>query len=297
MKKLALISVLMALTVVLAGTAQPKLNVVASFYIPYEFTKNVGGDRIEIKNLVPAGASAHDYEPTPADIKTVEAAQVFVYNGANMDDAWVKRLLGVVKNRDRLVVVEATKGLPLRKAPQGEEAFEFDPHVWLDPLLAGEMVKNIGKGLITADSAGRAVYEANARSYQSQLGALDGKIRLGLAQCRLRDLIISHQFLDYFAARYDLRAHALAGLEPEEPTAQRLTELIELGKRLGIKYLFAERLEKPKALEVLARELGAKILTLDPIEGLSEEDEKAGKHYLAIMEENLSNLRIGLECR
>ncbi len=297
MKKLTSVLTLLSLAVVAVGTAHPKLKVVASFYIPYELTKNVGGDRIEIKNLVPAGASAHDYDPTPADIKTVEAAQVFVYNGASMDDAWVKKLLGVVKNRDKLVVVEATKGLPLRKAPEGEEEFEFDPHVWLDPLLVKEMVKNIERGLVQADSAGRSSYEANARSYQTRLDALDGKIRSGLAECRLRDLIISHQFLDYFAARYNLRAHALSGLEPEEPTPQRLRELIELGKRLGIKYIFAETLEKQKALEVLARELGAKILILDPLEGLSEEDERAGKHYLTIMEENLSNLRIGLECR
>jgi zinc transport system substrate-binding protein len=296
-KKLTSVLMLATLALVSVGTAQPKLSVVASFYIPYEFAKNVGGDRAEVKNLVPAGASAHDYEPSPADIKTVEAAQVFVYNGAGMDDAWVKKILGVVRNRDKLVVIEVTKGLPLRKAPEGEEEFEFDPHVWLDPLSVKEMVKNIEKGLITADSAGRAIYEANAKSYQSKLDALDGVIRLGLANCRLRDLIMSHQFLDYFAARYNLRAHALSGLEPEEPTAKRLAELIELGRRLGIKYVFAETLEKPKALEVLARELGAKILTLDPIEGLSEEDEKAGKNYLSLMEENLGNLRIGLECR
>lgn len=297
MKKIALFTTAVVVLMLWGSAAQPKLNVVASFYIPYEFTKNVGGERIEIKNLVPSGASAHDYEPSPADIRAVENAQVFVYNGASMDDAWVKKLLGVVRNRDRLVVIEATKGLPLRKAPEGEEEFEFDPHVWLDPLLAKEMVKNIERGLISADSAGRSVYEANARSFQAKLDALDGKIRLGLANCRLRDLIISHQFLDYFAARYNLRAHALSGLEPEEPTARRLAELIELGKRLGIKYLFAEPGINLRALEVLARELGAKILPLNPIEGLSEEDEKKGENYLLLMEENLSHLRIGLECR
>lgn len=297
MKKLALLATVIVTFMLGGSAAQPKLSVVASFYIPYEFTKNVGGERIEIKNLVPAGASAHDYEPSPADIRAVENAQVFVYNGASMDDAWVKKLLGAARNRDRLVVIEATRGLPLRKAPEGEEEFEFDPHVWLDPLLAKEMVKNIERGLISADSAGRSVYEANARSFQSELDALDGKIRLGLANCRLRDLIISHQFLDYFAARYTLKAHALSGLEPEEPTAKRLAELIELGKRLGIKYLFAEPGINLRALEVLARELGAKILPLDPIEGLSEEDEKKGENYLSLMEENLSSLRIGLECR
>ncbi|MDW8141692.1 MAG: metal ABC transporter substrate-binding protein, partial [Candidatus Bipolaricaulota bacterium] len=94
MKKIALLVAAVVVLALLGNAAQPKLNVVASFYIPYEFTKNVGGDRVEVKNLVPAGASAHDYEPSPADIRAVEAAQVFVYNGASMDDAWVKKLLG-----------------------------------------------------------------------------------------------------------------------------------------------------------------------------------------------------------
>ncbi len=295
MKKVTALAALVAVLAVLGGVAQPKLKAVASFYIPYELTKNVGGDRIEVKNLVPTGASAHDYEPTPADIKAVEEAQVFVYHGASMDDAWVKKLLSVVRNRERVVIIEATKGLPLRKAE--EEEFDYDPHVWTDPLLAKEMVKNIRDGLRSADGAGSSVYAENAQAYSAKLDALDATIREGLKSCRLRDFIISHRFMDYFAARYNLTAHALSGLEPSEPTPQRLAELIRLGREKGIKYIFAEKLDGLKALEVLARELGARILPLSSIEGLSEEEERAGKTYLVLMEENLKNLRIGLECR
>ncbi len=293
MKRVTVLAALLALLAVLIGVAQPKLKAVASFYIPYELTKNVGGDRIEVKNLVPAGASAHDYEPTPADIKAVEEAQVFVYHGASMDDAWVKKLLSVVRNRERIVIIEATKGLPLRKAE--EEEFEYDPHVWLDPVLAKEMIKQIRDGLTVADRS--SVYSENAKQYTAKLDALDATIREGLQSCRLRDLIVSHRFMDYFAARYNLRAHALSGLEPSEPTPQRLAELIRLGREKGIKYIFAEKLDALKALEVLARELGARILPLSSIEGLTEEEERAGKTYLVLMEENLKNLRIGLECR
>ncbi|MCX8103473.1 MAG: zinc ABC transporter substrate-binding protein [Candidatus Bipolaricaulota bacterium] len=294
MKKAMLLVVLAALIAVGAGMAQPKLKVVASFYIPYEFTKNVGADRVEVKNLVPAGAEPHDFEPSPADIRAIEEAQVFVYNGAAMEP-WVERVLAVVRNRDRLVVIEATKGLPLRKAD--EEEFEFDPHVWTDPILAKEMVKNIRDGLITADGAGSSFYAENAQKYNAKLDELDAKIREGLKACRLRDFIISHRFMDYFAARYNLTAHALSGLEPSEPTPQRLAELIRLGREKGIKYIFAEEGDEIKALEVLARELGAQILTLNTGHSVSEEEERAGKNYLVLMEGNLKNLRIGLECR
>lgn len=293
MRRLALFTLVLALGAAVASTAQPKLKVVASFYIPYEFTKNVGGDRVEVKNLVPAGAEPHDFEPSPADIRAIEEAQVFVYNGASME-SWVERVLSVVRNRDKLVVIEATKGLPLRKA-EGEE-LEFDPHVWTDPILAKEMVKNIRDGLIVADGAGSSVYTENAKSYSAKLDALDTQIRAGLRACRLREFIISHRFMDYFAARYGLTAHALSGLEPSEPTPQRLAELIRLGREKSIKYIFAERADALKALEVLARELGAQILTLNTGHSVSEEDERAGKNYLVLMEENLKNLRIGLEC-
>jgi len=294
MKKFVLLVVLGMVVASCGGVAQPKLKAVASFYIPYEFTKNVGGDRVEVKNLVPAGAEPHDFEPSPADIRAIEEARVFVYNGAGME-SWVERVLSVVKNRDRLVVIEMTQGLPLRKAE--DEELEFDPHAWTDPIFVKDMVKNIRDGLIAADSAGSSIYTKNAKAFQDKLDALDAQIREGLKACRLRDFIISHRFMDYFAARYNLTAHALSGLEPAEPTPQRLAELIRLGREKGIKYIFAEEFDELKALEVLARELRAQVLTLNTGHGLTAEEEQAGKNYLVLMDENLKNLRIGLECQ
>jgi zinc transport system substrate-binding protein len=294
MKKFVLLMVLALLVASWGGAAQPKLKVVASFYIPYEFTKNVGGERVEVKNLVPAGAEPHDFEPSPADIRAIEEAHVFVYNGAGME-SWVERVLSAVKNREKLIVIEMTKGLPLRKVE--DEELEFDPHAWTDPILVKDMAKNIQEGLIAADSAGSFLYTDNTKAFHAKLDALDAQIREGLKACRLRDFIISHRFMDYFAARYNLTAHALSGLEPSEPTPQRLAELIRLGREKGIKYIFAERSDALKALEVLARELGAQILTLNTGHSLTAEEERAGKNYLTLMSENLKNLRIGLECR
>jgi zinc transport system substrate-binding protein len=294
MKKFVLLMVLALLVASWGGAAQPKLKVVASFYIPYEFTKNVGGERVEVKNLVPAGAEPHDFEPSPADIRAIEEAHVFVYNGAGME-SWVERVLSAVKNREKLIVIKMTKGLPLRKVE--DEELEFDPHAWTDPILVKDMAKNIQEGLIAADSAGSSLYTDNTKAFHAKLDALDVQIREGLKACRLRDFIISHRFMDYFAARYNLTAHALSGLEPSEPTPQRLAELIRLGREKGIKYIFAERSDALKALEVLARELGAQILTLNTGHSLTAEEERAGKNYLTLMGENLKNLRIGLECR
>lgn len=295
MKKISFMVSLIAISTVLGCLAQAEINVVTSFYIPFDFTKNVGGDRVKITNLVSVGAEPHDYEPTPKDIQTIESAQVFIYNGAGFE-SWVPRTLASVKNKDKLIVVEATKGLPLRKAPEGEEEFAFDPHVWLDPILAKEMAKNIAAGLTQADSASKSVYETNLKNFQAKLDALDSKIKQGLSKCKHKALIISHQFFDYVGARYNLQIESLSGLEPGEPTPQRLAELIQFGKEKNLKYVFAEPLSESKAIATLARELGAKILTLDPIEGLTEEEEKAGANYLSLMSENRESLRVGLEC-
>ncbi len=296
MKKIFFMVSLIATGIVLGCAAQEKIKIVTSFYIPFEFTKNVGGDRIQITNLVPAGAEPHDFEPTPKDIQFIEGAKVFVYNGGGFEDAWVKPVLEIIKNKSTLIVIEATKGLSLRKAPEDEEEFAFDPHVWLDPILTKEMAKNIATGLTQADSAGKASYEANLKNFQTKLDEVDAKIKQGLSKCKHRELIISHQFFDYFGARYNLQIESLSGLEPGEPTPQRLAELIKFAREKGLKYVFAEPLSKSKAIATLARELGAKILTLDPIEGLTEEEQKVGANYLSIMAENLKNLRIGMEC-
>jgi zinc transport system substrate-binding protein len=295
MKKIVFVLALIGITIATGSAAQEKIHIVTSFYLPFDFTKHIGGDRVRLTNLVQAGAEPHDYEPTPKDIQTIESAQVFIYNGAGFE-SWVPRTLASVKNKDKLIVVETSKGLLLRKAPDDEEEFAFDPHAWLDPILVKEMGKNIAVGLTQAESAGKSIYETNLKNFQSKLDELDAQIKKGLSKCKHKALIISHQFFDYFGARYNLQIESLSGLEPGEPTPKRLTELIKFGKEKGLKYIFAEPLSESKAIETLARELGAKILTLDPIEGLTEEEEKAGANYLSLMSENLKSLRIGLEC-
>lgn len=296
MKRIAVLVGLVALLASLStAEAQKKLDVVASFYPLFEFAKRVGGERAEVLNLVPAG-SPHDWEPTPKDIERIAKADVFIYNGADLDDKWVKEVLEAIGRCEKPIVVDATKGAELRKVKE-EGAEETDPHLWLDPILVRDFyLPNILVGFVAADAAGRSVYESGAREFQAKLSELDSKIRDGLADCRLRLLIISHRFLDYFAERYKLQSEAVCGLEPCDPSPKRLAELTKLARQHGIKHVFAEP-GSLKIIEPLARELGAQVLILNPLEALTDEEQKAGKNYLTVMEENLKNLRIGLECK
>lgn len=291
------------LTLVLAGqSASPaagaapgdRLSVVTSFYPLFEFSRQVGGDRVTVRNLVPAGAEPHDYEPTPRDVIAMYEAHLVVYNGAGLEP-WVRRLLPQIP--DRVIKVNASEGLPIVTATAGEDRGRPDPHVWLDPVLAQRQVDLILAGLVKADPAGRQAYEAGASAYKTKLAALHERIAQSLAPCRKRVFVVSHAAFGYFAARYGLTQIAISGLEPqEEPSPAKIREVLRLVRQYGVSVIYHETLASTRVAAALAREAGARSLVLNPLEGLTPEEQRQGKDYLSIMGENVSNLRQGLDC-
>lgn len=284
-----------------AGPA--KALVVATFYPLYEFARQVGGERVEVVALVPPGVEPHEWEPTPADVARVQKARVFVYNGAGLEP-WVDRLLGEVLPR-QATVVKATQGLPLVAAdlPRHEHGAADarggapDPHVWLDPVLASAQVELIRGGLATADPTGAAAYAEGARRYTAELEALHRAYEAGLAHCARRDVVTSHAAFAYLARRYHLTQVPVMGLAPEaEPSPAEMAAIVRFMRRQRVTHVFFETLISSKLAETLAREVGARALVLNPIEGLTREEAAAGRHYVDLMQANLRNLRVGLGC-
>lgn len=292
-----------------APAAQPqpptKLSVIASFYPVYEFAKRVGGERAEVRLLVPPGAHAHGYEPTPGDVRLLTAADLVVYNGAGFEP-WIERLRGEMA---RAVLVNASEGLPL-VAPEHPhkhdhkhegarpERYAVDPHVWLDPILAQRQVDNILAGFVRADPDGEATYRANAEALKRDLQALHERLQQGLANCRRREFITSHAAFGYFARRYRLEMIPIAGLSPEvEPSPRKLRDLVHEARKHRAEVIYYETLVSPRVAETIAREVGARTMVLNPIEGLTAEEMRQGKTYFVLMEVNLRNLAEGLGCR
>ena len=288
-----------------------KLLVVATFYPLYEFARQVTGDRAEVVSLVPPGVEPHDWEPAPQDVTRVQKARLFVYNGAGLEP-WTDSLLKAFVDRSR--AVNTTEGLPLVAADlprHGDEhadeaqggdhkrtAARPDPHVWLDPVLARAQVARIVSALEKADPGNADAYRENARAFHERLGALHAAFEQGLRQCARRDIVVSHAAFGYLARRYGLTVVPVMGLAPEsEPSPAQLATIVEFARRRKVRYIFFETLVSPKLAETVAREIGAGTLVLNPIEGVTKEERAAGKGYLALMEENLANLRVGLECR
>ncbi|KRN57595.1 metal ABC transporter substrate-binding protein [Carnobacterium divergens] len=278
-----------------------KLQVVTTFYPMYDFTKNVVGDNGEVSVLMKAGTEPHDYEPSAKDIAKIADSDVFVYNSEEME-TWVG---SVLKNIDtkKTVVIDASKEIKLLEGSHEEEdedhdhdheghSHAHDPHVWLDPVLAKEEVNAIKEGLIQADKTNKASYEKNAKTYSDKLDALNEKFEVGLKDAKNRTFVTQHAAFAYLAARYDLKQVAISGISPDqEPSPAKLAELNDFVKENNIKVIYFEETASPKIAKTLAKETGATLAVLSPIEGITKEDQDQGIDYIKVMENNLKALQ------
>lgn len=281
------------------STASPasgkKLKVYTSFYAMYDFAKKVGGDKVKITNLVPAGTEPHDWEPATTDIINLEKADVIVYNGASME-AWSEKVLGSLQNKS-LIAVEASKGLDLMAghAEDGEEAAKYDPHVWLSPANAKREMENIKNAFVKADAANAEIYESNYKKYAAQFDALDQEYKTAAASFKSKDIIVAHEAFGYLCKAYGLHQVAIEGLAADsEPDPARMSEIIKFAKEHKVKTIFFEELVSPKVSETIAKAVGAKTATFNPLEGLSEEEQAKGLEYFSVMRQNLQTLKNAL---
>jgi zinc transport system substrate-binding protein len=151
---------------------------------------------------------------------------------------------------------------------------------------------------VRADPDNAPAYDENARAFAATLTALDQAFETGLRTCARREVVTSHAAFAYLTSRYGLTQVPLMGLAPEsEPSPAHMAAIVRFARRHRVKYVFFETLVNPRLADALAREVGAGTLVLNPIEGLTKQQQADGKGYVTLMEENLQNLRIALECR
>ena len=291
-----------------AGTGESiessKLKVITSFYPFYEFARNVGGERVEVMSVIPVGVEPHDWEPNPSIIRQFKTAKVFIFIGGGFEP-WADSLKGELNDVISVEIIEefmASEEIELIK--RGKNGFQeehergvINPHVWLDPILAKHQVFMIEEALIEAEPANAQYYEDNAKAYAAKLDTLDAKIRSELSNCEKDTIVSFHQAFVYFTKRYSLNEVTLSGLAPKaEASPVELARLIDFAKSNDIKVIYAEELVDSRLAEVLAKEVDAQVMILSPVEGLNEEETQKGLTYLEKMEQNLQNLKVGLEC-
>ena len=406
-----------------------KITILTSFYPYHEFTKNVAGDFANVKQFMPSGVEAHDWEPRAQEIQSLKDADVFVYNGLGME-SYIENIIESGEF-DNVVFLKASEGVELLKfeddhddhakhddhddhddhdqqanedhhddhaeefheeialvieefeeghmtesqsivaieeilhehegdghdhgagmiediehvlheiedghiaASEGLEEihhlvsgedvhdehakeddhddhddheegghdghdhdYEFDPHIWLDPILVKQQVNVIRDGLIQVDPDNKEHYEENARIYNDKLDALDMKIGSALSSCQKDTIVPYHNAFTYLGERYDIHIMALGGMAPDsEASAAEIAEFVDFVKDNDIKVIFSEELVDPRLAEVIAEEANARVMLFSPLEALSPEEVGTNVSYIDKMEQNLDSLKVALECQ
>ena len=250
-----------------------KHTIVAAFYPLAYAAEKIGGPSFAVENLTPPGAEPHDLELTPREVARIEKANVVLYLSHGFQPAVSKAV-----EHARGTRVDVLAGLPLH---------DNDPHVWLDPVLFARIGGRIGTNL-----------HRPAGGLVADLRQLDRDYRDGLRDCKRHEIVTSHEAFGYLAARYGLKQVAITGVTPEtEPTPQQLAHVVQVVRRTHATTVFFETLVSPRLAETVAREVGASTAVLDPIEGLTPDEQKRGENYLTVMRRNLAALRKALGCR
>ena len=272
-------------------TGRPRI--VCSLFPLYEFALEVGGDWAEVSLLLPPGVEPHAWEPKASDLVAISKSDLFLCVSENLEP-WITDVVRGV-GHDGLRVLAAAEGLEGQNDRGGEAR---DPHVWLDLSYDQGIVTRIAQALSSIDPENGDYYRGNAVSYNERLQALDRKYREALAACRHHTLVLGgHSAFSYLARRYGLEEIPLYGVSADsQPTPRRLAEVVEIARDLKVQYIFLETLVSPKLARVVAEEIGAQTLILNPGANMTKEQFNRGVTFLSILEENLENLKKGLEC-
>lgn len=267
------------------------LNVVATFSVLGDFVAQVGGERVNLTTLVPAGGDPHTFEPSPADSVALADADLIFEIGLGFE-SWLDDMVSASGTQARRVVL--TEGLDLLPAAphEGEDEDhadeEFDPHVWLDPQRVMAMIATIQDALIEADPAGEDSYRLNAENYVRELEMLDAELEaaFGLVPEASRQLITSHEAFAYLGERYGFTVDSVLGITTEsaDPPAAALAAIIDRIRASGVPAVFPETAVNPSLIEQIAAD--ADVSVGQPLFDVLGEPGSDGETYLAMMRHN-----------
>ncbi len=239
------------------------------------FVEKIGGDRVKVNVMVPAGSEPHTYEPKPQQLRDLAKAEAYIIvGGDSFETAWLPRIKSVNNN---LAVIDSGEGVARIKIDSAHHHHHHhhheeeekvkesgDPHIWLAPSAVKIQAKNIYEGLIKIDPANQLEYEQNLEEFITEIDSLDDKIETNLAGIKNRKFIVFHPAWSYFAREYNLEQIAIE-VEGTEPSAAELKDLIATAKKENIKIIFIEPQFSQRSAEVIAKEIDGKVIEIDPL--------------------------------
>jgi len=273
-----------------------KIVIVSTIFPPFDFARNIAGDRAEISLLLPPSSDSHSYEPSPRDIIKIREADIFLYIGGASDE-WTE---SVFSGDDNVIAVRLIDSVSLLEDDHfhGIRYFsKYDEHIWTSPRNAVLMTLAITDALCSADPENAEFYRSNAADYIARLEALDDTFQEITSSASRNTVVIADRFaFRYLTEEYGLEYFAAfpGCAEQTEPSAQTLAFLIEKIREEEIPAVFYGELSDMRTANSISRETGAEPLLLHSCHTLSRELFDAGLGYIELMEANAEALRKAL---
>jgi zinc transport system substrate-binding protein len=274
---------------------EDKLPVVVSFHAMGELARAIGGDKVDVRTIIPDGEEPHDFQPKATDLAALGTAKIFIMNGLGLEQSWSDKALQSAANKD-IRIVTASDGtdpihVPMKHILHHDTTAEpTDPHVWLSLTNAQIEGRNICNAYCEADPDNAAYYEQRYADFAAKTAALAAAYKDRFAASPQKTFVTGHAAFAYMARDFGLTQKSLTNVFASgEPSARNLTELADFCNANHIRVIFLENMESPKIAETLASETGASLEGLDTMESADGD-----KTYLDVMADNLEKIATSL---
>ena len=277
-----------------------KMKIVATIFPEYDLARAIARDKADISMLISPGASVHSFDPSPSDMKKIQAADIFIYIGGESDE-WVTNVLASVDSSKMKIVklIDYVDTLAEHSEHEHEDEHEYtyDEHIWASPENTVKLIDVIRDAIIEKDSGNAESYTENAKKYQNELKDVSKDIKNIIKEAGHKKIIVADKFpFLYFVNHYGLEYEAaFSGCSDQaDASAQTIAGLVNTIKAENISYIYHVELSNKSVAEAISELTGAEILLLNSFHNVSRADFENGVTYLSLMKENAENLRKGL---
>ena len=291
-----------------------KLSVICTIFPQYDFLRNIAGDLVDLKMLVPFGMESHDFSLeslTVADVRNIGASQLVVYTGGESDSKWINELKSSVRGNTKWIaltdIVEPLSEIMSdsmnhaheheHEHEHGDEHEETDEHVWTSPKRAIEIVDFLADELAELDADNADVYRENAEKYKSELAELDSELESTVSASKRKTLIFADRFpFRYLCADYGLSFDAaFPGCSSSaDPSVVQIESLVKSAVEAQAKVIFYMENSKQVYARQIAAKVGAETLLLHSCHQITKEQFNSGISYTELMKNNINNIKEAL---
>jgi zinc transport system substrate-binding protein len=254
-----------------SAIAADRISVFVSIVPQKYFVQQIGKELVDVRVMVQPGESPATYEPKPRQMAALSDAEAYFAIGVPFEQRWLKKITAA---NPAMKVVHTDHGIEKismathhhhGEAQGDHKHHRLDPHIWLSPPLVKIQARTTMQGLQAIDPAHRAVYQDNCRQFISRIDALDLHLKAILTGIKGRQFIVFHPSWGYFAHAYGLHQLPIE-IEGKDPKPAQLKELIEHARENDIRFVFAQPQFSAKSAQLVAREIGGKVVFADPLD-------------------------------